>query len=225
MKTSMEIMYSHKNMLLEKLVEEFSDVGSLGYENSLLECNYFDSNRWFPSDGTDWVSKVTGLTKENLLSHWSEKEKHILLKEIAMKKNLFRNDHWRSVNIDFFIRHQFGLGYLTTFAFKYYLAAWIYLYISSDEADRENLSEVSDRFFKKLGQGFVSSKDKYWLSMTKDQKLVTSDFFIYIQMISTVDSFKALQALQDGWLDLNQNGKIILRAYNEAKEIDDFING
>jgi|GEM_PF-5094769 len=209
------LISQQREKVLSDLYAKFQSVAFLGKHYTLADSDYCDNNNRFPDAGISGSNR----TLEQLIpENWEEKEKEKIKKQIASRSVLEKRDHWDTVTSKYMNSFQCGFHYLDEHSFKYYLSAFINLYV----ANPVSTNEFSQRFFNWFLNPHVES-DRWFNSLDPSQIKVVTDFLIYTVMLNSDDSFVATAALEDEWLNYDGYGKSILEKYLEEKMINDFI--
>ncbi|QEY17567.1 hypothetical protein D0C16_17195 [Cellvibrio sp. KY-GH-1] len=209
------LINQQREKVLSDLYTNFQSVAYLGKHYTLADSDYCDNNSRFPDAGTDG----SGRTVEQLIPvHWNEKEKEKIRDQIISLDVLDKKEHWDTVTSEYMKSFQCGFHYLDSYSFKYYLSAFINLYI----ANPVSTNDFSQRFFNWFLNPHTVVNDWY-SSLGFPQLKVVVDFLIYVVMLNSDDSFAAKQALEIEWLKHENYGKSMLGKYLEEKMIDDFI--
>lgn len=209
-----KLISQQREQVLSALYKNFQSVAYLGKHYTLADGDYCDSNSRFPDAGVIG----SGRTVEQLIpTYWDEKEKEKISEQIISLDVLDKREHWDMVSSKYMKDFQCGFHYLDDHSFKYYLSAFINLYI----ANPLSTNEYSQRFFNWFLNPHANVK--WFNSLDISQIRLVVDFLIYVVMLSSDDSFVAMEALEVNWLNHDDYGRSTLEKYFEEKMISDFI--
>lgn len=176
--------------LRKMLLAAFSDVSCLNAMHTLAACDYYDSYKVFPEDGVNLNSNGF----ESNLEYWGFQAEKEINSERNSKTITIKSYHWSSVEPEYMERHWAGIYYIEPYAFKFYLAAWIHLYIEFEE----KMGVVSSCFLKLL-EGFLGDNPVHEVDFSVDQKLVIASFMLLVVQRKNSESDTAKQCLDVGW--------------------------
>lgn len=159
-----------------KIYQEFNEVKSLGFEYSLADYDFFDSNHCFPNKGYGWIDANLKLQKTDLLpARWPTQDLALLDTQLENACVVEKKEHWDTVSTDYLERHWCGLAHLDRRPFLFYFPAWMLQYLRSSES----LGLSSTHFFTRFSA--VDFADRTWFDWMSDaQKKVAVNFFLEV---------------------------------------------
>lgn len=218
--TSIKNMLENQRSLVFSGIEHhYGDVNHLGFHYSLMDANFYDTNRHYPDQSNRWLSENKIIKKSDLLSdYWTESELVELSEQMESGKVAYKNYHWSSVSLAYMNRHHDGLIYLDKTSFQFYLLAWIKNYMAQYLNDK-----ISSSFFRFYLNGSYGRMD-VWAELGEEKKNVIVDFLILLVMMGREDHFIVLESLKTYWLLGDGYGAETLKLYEQEKQIQDFID-
>jgi hypothetical protein len=176
------------DLFKKQLLNSFSDFSCLNDNHTLAACDYYDTYKHFPEE------RIAHSEFEMNLDGWDQQTKMELVDE--RRSNIVTNKryHWTEVEPYYMEKHWSGIYHCKPEEFKFYLAAWMFLYF----AYSENMGVISSCFFTAL-ENLLDDKTPAEITLSDNQKKTVATFMLSVVQANTSESDEAKQCLDMGW--------------------------